>query len=129
MEKNYFASIEFGSLYTTILVVSYFNEKIDIVASYKKKSSGYYDGKIVNDDNFSAIINSIVTKINKKYKILIDEVILILPNNDHLIMHATVTNKILTERQIIGMDQIDSINAQILNSKPKDGLQIIAIFL
>ena len=126
MEKNYFASIEFGSLYTTILVVSFNNGNINVVASYKHKSSGYYDARIVNQDNFTSSLNSIINRINKKYKILIDEAIVILPNNEHQVYKARVKNKILTERQIIGISQIDAISKQILKSNVNEVSKIIS---
>lgn len=120
MEKNYFGAIEFGALYTLVVIISYHDTQIDVVASCKFPSEGFYDGKITDEEAFSSSLSSIVQEINDKYKIHFDEVILVLPNNQHKIYSATVSNKVLTERQIIGKSQIDAIQVQIRNAKVND---------
>ncbi len=120
MEKNYFGAIEFGALYTLIVIISYHDNQSDVVASCKVASEGFYDGKIVNEEAFSASVSKAISEIYKKYKIKLDEVILVLPNNQHKIYSASVSNKVLTERQIIGKAQIESIQGQIRNAKVND---------
>lgn len=121
MEKNYFGSIEFGACYTTCVVVSYFQNKINVVASCMVPTNGYYDGTITDNDAFLATIENVVSEISRKYKITLDEVILVLPNNNHRIYSAYVSNKVLTERQIIGKQQVDAIRNQIKSAKVNDG--------
>ena len=56
MEKNYFSAIEFGSLFNNVLVMSYNNDKLDVVAALKVPSKGFLNGEIINDDEFDQII-------------------------------------------------------------------------
>lgn len=121
MEKNYFGSIEFGSIYTTCVVVSYFQNKIDVVASCKVLTEGYYDGEVKDHDAFLSTIDKVISEISSKYRINLDEVVLVLPNNNHKIYSAYVSNKVLTERQIIGKQQVDAIRNQIKSAKVNDG--------
>lgn len=121
MERNYFGAIEFGACYTTCVVVSYFQNKMNVVASCMVPTNGYYDGTITDNDAFLATIESVVNEISRKYKINLDEVILVLPNNNHRIYSAYVSNKVLTERQIIGKQQVDAIRNQIKSAKVNDG--------
>lgn len=113
MEKNYFGAIEFGSLYTNILIVSYHHNKIDVVATAKVESAGFYNGEITDLDAFNDSLSEALNEVLKKYKILLDEVILVLPSNNHKVYCAKVSNKVLTERQIIGKVQIESIRSNI----------------
>jgi cell division ATPase FtsA len=94
---------------------------MNVVASCMVPTNGYYDGTITDSDAFLATIESVVKEISRKYKINLDEVILVLPNNNHRIYSAYVSNKVLTERQIIGKQQVDAIRNQIKSAKVNDG--------
>lgn len=120
MEKNYFASVELGSLYNNILVLSYHKEKLDVVASCKCKSNGFLNGQVMDEDLLINSLKNALSEINQKYKISIDEVIVVLPNNNHKVYSALFSNRVLTERQIIGKSQIDAIRKQIRNAKVGD---------
>ena len=85
MEKNYFAAIELGYIYNIALVISYHNNQFDVVASSIIKSFGYKDGVITDEDAFLKAIENIKNDIYEKYFIKLDEVILVLPNNNHKI--------------------------------------------
>ncbi|MCI5745510.1 MAG: hypothetical protein MR270_04430 [Erysipelotrichaceae bacterium] len=113
MEKNYFAAIELGYIYNIALVISYHNNQFDVVASSIIKSFGYKDGVITDEDAFLKAIENIKNDIYEKYFIKLDEVILVLPNNNHKIYSATFGSNILTEMQIIGKKQIDAIRQKI----------------
>lgn len=117
MEKNYFGAIEFGSLYINILVVSYNNNKFDVVANCKVPSTGFSNGKIIDEESLNKSLINALGEIKDKYKVSIDELVLVLPANEHKIYSAKVSNKVLTERQIIGKLQIDSIRNSIKNAK------------
>lgn len=117
MEKNYFGAIEFGSLNTNILILSYFQNKLSVVASTSVLSSGYNNGEIVDVDAFNISVKSALESIKDRYKINPNELILVLPNNNHKVYSAFVSNKVLTERQIIGKQQVESIRNQIKNAK------------
>lgn len=121
MEKNYFASIEFNATNINILILNYYQNKLSVVASTSVNSSGYFNGEITDFDAFNASLDLAINDIANKYKIKLDEVILILPNNEHKVYSASVTNKVLTERQIIGKQQVDAIRKQLRSSKVNDG--------
>lgn len=117
MEKNYFGAIEFGSIHTNILIVSYHHNKLDVVAALKIPSTGFNNGEIKDAQAFNDSLTNALNDVLKKYKILLDEVILVLPSNGHKIYSAKVSNKVLTERQIIGKVQVESIRNSIKNAK------------
>lgn len=117
MEKNYFAAIEFGALYNNVLVLSYSHNKLDVVALDKCRSKGFLNGEVYDEEAFIDSISNVMENILSKYKIVLDEVILVLPNLGHKMYSAYVSNKVLTERQIIGKNQIDAIRNQIRNAK------------
>ncbi len=133
MEKNYFGAIEFGSVYTIVLILNYHHNKLDVVADSRLLSkeyssndldsldNGYFDGEIINAKNMTSTIKNISNRIENKFKIKLDEVIIVLPNNDHKFYQADVSNKVLTERQIIGQNQISSMKNKIKNAKMNDG--------
>lgn len=121
MEKNYFGAIEFGSLNINILILSYYQNKLDVVASTSVLSSGYNNGEIVDVDAFDISIKNALESIKDRYKINPNELILVLPNNNHKVYSAFVSNKVLTERQIIGKQQVDSIRNQIKGAKVNEG--------
>ena len=120
MEKNYFGAIEFGSLFTNVVIVSYNIGKIDVVANCKLRSHGFYNGYVINQEEFESSIEQVKNEIFNKFKIKLNEVIVVLPNNAHKIYSATVDNKVLTERQIIGKNQVDAIRSQIKKAKVND---------
>jgi len=117
MEKNYFAAIEFGALYNNVLVLSYAHNKLNVVALDKCRSNGFLNGEIYDEDAFIDSITNVMENILSENKIVLDEVILVLPNLGHKMYSAYVSNKVLTERQIIGKNQIDAIRNQIRNAK------------
>ena len=73
MEKNYFGAIEFGTLFNNILIVSYNNEKLDVVASLKVPSKGFLNGEIINEEEFNESLILLVKETCQKFKINIDE--------------------------------------------------------
>lgn len=117
MEKNYFGAIEFGSLFTNVVIVSYNIGKMDVVANCKLRSHGFYNGYIINQEEFENSIDEVKNEIFNKFKIKLNEIIVVLPNNAHKIYSATVDNKVMTERQIIGKQQVDAIRSQIKKAK------------
>ena len=117
MEKNYFAAIEFGALYNNILILSYNHNKLDVVALERCKSNGFLNGEIFDEQALSNSLSNALNNILSKYKIALDEVVLVLPNISHKMYSAYVSNKVLTERQIIGKNQVDAIRNQIRNAK------------
>ena len=116
MEKNYFAAIEFGALYNNVLVLSYAHNKLEVVALDKCRSNGFLNGEIYDEEAFVDSITDAMENILSKYRVVLDEVILVLPNLGHKMYSAYVTNKVLTERQIIGKNQIDAIRSKIRNT-------------
>ena len=72
MEKNYFSAIEFGSLFNNVLVMSYNNEKLDVVASLKVPSNGFLNGEIINEIEFDDSIKLLIQQVCSLYKIKID---------------------------------------------------------
>ena len=121
MEKNYFASIEFSSLSIKILILSYFQNKYNVIASTSIDSSGFYNGEITDIDAFNASLDKAIEEIKLKFKINLDEIILVLPSNEHRVYSAYLNNKVLTERQIIGKPQVDSLRKQLRSAKVNDG--------
>ena len=97
MEKNYFSAIEFGSLFNNVLVMSYNNDKLDVVAALKVPSKGFLNGEIINDDEFDNSIKFLIQQVCSLYKIKIDEAILVVPNNSHNIKATALGFNILTE--------------------------------
>lgn len=116
MEKNYFGAIEFGSLFNNILIMSYSNNKLDVVASLSAPSEGYLNGEIIDENLFNESIAKLLLEVTSKFKIDVDELILILPNNAHNIASVSLSCNVLTEKQIIGKLQVESIKKQILNN-------------
>lgn len=114
MEKNYFSAIEFGSLFNNVLVISYNNEKFDVVASLKVPSKGFSNGEIISEEDFDNSIKLLIKQVCNIYKIKIDETILVVPNNSHNIKSTALGFNILTEKHIIGKVQIDSIKNQVM---------------
>lgn len=125
MEKNYFSAIEFGSLFNNVLVMSYNNEKLDVVASLKVPSKGFSNGEIINEEDFDNSIKLLIQQVCSIYKIKIDEVILVVPNNSHNIKSTALGFNILTEKHIIGKVQIDSIKNQVMKVPILDEEMII----
>ena len=121
MEKNYFASIEFNASDINVLILNYYQNKLSVVATTSVKSNGFYNGEITDYDAFNASLDIAINDIANKYKINLDEVVLILPSNEHKVYSASVTNKVLTERQIIRKQQVDAIRKQLRSSKVNDG--------
>ena len=121
MEKNYFAAIEFGSLYNNLLILNYNHNKLDVVALERCRSNGFLNGEIYDEEAFLISLQTALENIYSKFKISLDEVILVLPNVSHKMYSAYVSNKVLTERQIIGKNQIEAIRNQIKNAKVNDG--------
>ena len=120
MEKNYFAAIEFGALYNNVLILNYNNNKLDVVALEKCRSNGFLNGEIYDEESFLQSLSNASKGIISKFNIPLDETILVLPNVSHKMYSAYVSNKVLTERQIIGKNQIDAIRNQIRNAKVSD---------
>ena len=125
MEKNYFSAIEFGSLFNNVLVMSYNNDKLDVVAALKVPSKGFLNGEIINDDEFDNSIKFLIQQVCSLYKIKIDEAILVVPNNSHNIKATALGFNILTEKHIIGKVQIDSIKNQVMKVPILDEEMII----
>lgn len=121
MEKNYFAAIEFNGLSINILILSYFCNSYNVIASSSTDCKGYENGEIIDYDAFNASLDNALENIKSKYKVTIDEIILVLPNNDHKVYSASLNNKILTERQIIGKAQVDAIRKQLRSAKVNEG--------
>jgi len=117
MDKNYFASVEFGSLSIKLVVASYFNGKLNIVGKANVPSFGFKNGMIFDEGLLSKSLNAALEEISSKYKINVDEIIIVLPCNNHNIYTVKHSNRVLTERQIISEVQIDAIRNKIKDFK------------
>lgn len=121
MEKNYFAAIEFGSIYLNAIIMSFHQDKLDVVARYQCNCDGFKNGEILDFDAFVSSIDNLKRNILKKYKINLDEAILILSSKNHYKRYTTkVTTKILTEMQKIGKEQINKIKNLVKNAETKE---------
>lgn len=115
MEKNYYCAIEINTIYTSAVVVAFHNNNVHVVATGKVLTSGYGDGRIYDQLLLKKSISTLLEEIKNKFKVTIDEAIIILPNNSHKVYSANVVMSIMTERQIIGLKQIQTARERVRN--------------
>lgn len=120
MEKNYLAALEIGPISSNIIVTSYVDDKLYLVAKESLDTPYFENGQITDKEALVSCLHEMKNNINNRYKIDVDKIILVLPNNGHKMYQASVSNTILTEKQIIGKHQIDAIRQKMLKSKVND---------
>ena len=120
MEKNYLAALEIGPISSNIIVTSYVDDKLYLVAKESLDTPYFENGQITDKEALVSCLQEMKNNINNRYKIDVDKIVLVLPNNGHKMYQASVSNTILTEKQIIGKHQIDAIRQKMLKSKVND---------
>ena len=121
MKLNSYSAIELGSIFTKIVVAEFNKGNIYIVASCKVITKGYENGTITDLDEFTSCLSELLNLVETKYRIKIDEAILILPNISHKVHMAGANMVIQTPMHLIGMPEIQKIRQDCRNVKLQEG--------
>lgn len=115
MKLNSYAAIEIDSLYAKLIIAEMNKGNIHIIAALKGLVEGYEDGVIIDDEAFLTSILSLLQLADHKYKIKIDEIILVLPNISHKVRMAGANMAIQTPMHLISMNEIKKIRNDCRN--------------
>ena len=80
--KKIFSSIDIGSDSIKIVVCEYFQNKLNVLASIKKSSSGIENGIIIDKEIAKMSINEALKDINSSLGVNIDKAIINVPMYD-----------------------------------------------
>ena len=80
--KKIFSSIDIGSDSIKIVVCEYFQNKLNVLASIKKSSSGIENGIIIDKERAKMSINEALKDINSSLGVKIDKAIINVPMYD-----------------------------------------------
>jgi len=126
MKLNSYAAIEIDSLYAKLIIAEMNKGNIHIIAALKGLVEGYEDVVIIDDEAFLTSILSLLQLADHKYKIKIDEIILVLPNISHKVRMAGANMAIQTPMHLISMNEIKKIRKRE-NKRKRDIKRINSI--
>lgn len=118
--KKIFSSIDIGSDSIKIVVCEYFQNKLNVLASTKRKSDGIRNGIIVDSVKAKESIKNAIKEIDLSLGVRVDKAIINVPMYDAEYMinegSTTITNE---ERVVTGTDMVNALQGSIYNKIPK----------
>ena len=115
--KKIFSSIDIGSDSIKIVVCEYFQNKLNVLASIKKSSSGIKNGIIIDKERAKMSINEAIKDINSSN---IDKAIINVPMYDSEYMVNEGSTTITNENKVVtGNDMVNALQGSIYNKIPK----------
>lgn len=118
--KKIFSSIDIGSDSIKIVVCEYFQNKLNVLASTKRKSDGIRNGIIVDSVKAKESIKNAIKEIDLSLGVRVDKAIINVPVYDAEYMinegSTTITNE---ERVVTGTDMVNALQGSIYNKIPK----------
>lgn len=118
--KKIFSSIDIGSDSIKIVVCEYFQNKLNVLASIKKSSSGIENGIIIDKERAKMSINEALKDINSSLGVKIDKAIINVPMYDSEYMVNEGSTTITNENKVVtGNDMVNALQGSIYNKIPK----------
>ena len=118
--KKIFSSIDIGSDSIKIVVCEYFQNKLNVLASIKKSSSGIENGIIIDKERAKMSINEALEDINSSLGVKIDKAIINVPMYDSEYMVNEGSTTITNENKVVtGNDMVNALQGSIYNKIPK----------
>ena len=118
--KKIFSSIDIGSDSIKIVVCEYFQNKLNVLASIKKSSSGIENGIIIDKEIAKMSINEALKNINSSLGVNIDKAIINVPMYDSEYMVNEGSTTITNENKVVtGNDMVNALQGSIYNKIPK----------
>ena len=118
--KKIFSSIDIGSDSIKIVVCEYFQNKLNVLASIKKSSSGIKNGIIIDKERAKMSINEAIKDINSSLGVNIDKAIINVPMYDSEYMVNEGSTTITNENKVVtGDDMVNALQGSIYNKIPK----------
>ena len=118
--KKIFSSIDIGSDSIKIVVCEYFQNRLNVLASTKRKSDGIRNGIIVDSVKAKESIKNAIKEIDLSLGVRVDKAIINVPMYDAEYMinegSTTITNE---ERVVTGTDMVNALQGSIYNKIPK----------
>ena len=118
--KKIFSSIDIGSDSIKIVVCEYFQNRLNVLASTKRKSDGIRNGIVVDSAKAKESIKNAIKEIDLSLGVKIDRAIINVPMYDAEYMinegSTTITNE---ERVVTGTDMVNALQGSIYNKIPK----------
>ncbi len=121
MKLNSYASLEIGTHFTKLLVAEFNKGNVYVVAYHSIETKGYQNGTITNTDELVSCLLELFSEVEKKFKIKVDELILIFPAIDHKVHMAGANMAIQTPMHLIGMNEIQKIRLDCRNVQLAEG--------
>lgn len=125
--KKIFSSIDIGSDSIKIVVCEYFQNKLNVLASTKRKSDGIRNGIIVDSVKAKESIKNAIKEIDLSLGVRVDKAIINVPMYDAEYMinegSTTITNE---ERVVTGTDMVNALQGSIYNKIPKS-MELVTI--
>lgn len=125
--KKIFSSIDIGSDSIKIVVCEYFQNKLNVLASTKRKSDGIRNGIVVDSAKAKESIKNAIKEIDLSLGVKIDRAIINVPMYDAEYMinegSTTITNE---ERVVTGTDMVNALQGSIYNKIPKS-MELVTI--
>lgn len=121
MKLNSYAALEIGTHYTKLVVAEFNKGNVYVVAYQSIETKGYQDGNIIQPDEFLLCLSELFQKVENKFKIKVDELILIFPSIQHKVHMAGANMAIQTPMHLIGMNEIQKIRLDCRNVQLADG--------
>jgi len=119
--KKIYSSIDIGSDTIKFVVGEYYNNKVNVLASYSIKSKGIRKGLIVDPNLAINAIKDGMKYINNMLDITIKKVIVNIPSNNAKFMYVTGNIDIKNEDDIItGEDVNNVIKNSVYNKLPSE---------
>ena len=117
MKLNSFATLDLSTFYSKVVIAEMNKTNVYIVGAFKLKTKGYANGYITNVDEFNNFLNELISNVSLKYKIKLDELILVFPNITHKVRLAGAKMAIQTHMNLIRENEIKRIRRECRNVK------------
>lgn len=121
------ASIDIGSDTTKFVVGEYYNDKVNVLASYSIKSKGVRKGLIVDPNLAINMIKDGMKEINNMLGITVKKVIVNVPSYNVNFMLVTGSLDIKEENGVITTDAVNRVIKNSVYGKIPEGFELVTV--
>ncbi len=126
--RNIYSSIDIGTDEIKIVVMEYFNDKYNVLASSSVKSFGVKQGLIVDASLVTSSIKKCVKQVESKLGTKLEKLIAVVPSNNIEITIGSSSTNVDTMNNIIDGDTIFKGMQKCLKDSADSSLEVVGVF-
>lgn len=126
--RNIYSSIDIGTEEIKIVVMEYFNNKYNVLASSSVKSFGVRQGLIVDASLVTSAIKKCVKQVESKLGTKLEKLIAVVPSNNMEITIGSSTTSVDTLNNIINGDIIFKGMQKCLKDISSSSKEVVGVF-